>query len=65
MSAAHLLRDGEPESARTCIVCGNGINMAGGAMGRFMQDGQMVDAHLACADKHNLHAVDEWAESDE
>jgi hypothetical protein len=57
MSAA-FLRD-DPESSRVCVLCGNGTNVDGSTMGKFIQRGQIVDAHLVCADRNNLHAVDE------
>lgn len=45
-----------------CIICRNAEDQA--ALGKFLSaDGELVDAHLKCADREKLAAVDAWAES--
>jgi hypothetical protein len=65
MSAAHLLRDEQPESTWTCKGCGVGQENDAGAMGQYMHEGKIVYAHLKCAKALGLIAIDQWMEAGE
>jgi hypothetical protein len=54
-----------PESARTCCVCGTtGTLGQDWLVGRRDTSG-LVWAHLGCAARADLQAIDQWMESEE